>query len=58
VIFHNRGNGRFQMHVVGCLPTHDAKIGDISGNGLPDIVGKPYHPGKQVDLWLNHSNHP
>ena len=55
VIFHNEGGGQFRMYVVGNLPTHDAKIGDISRNGLPDIVGKPYSPGNQVDLWLNRS---
>jgi len=55
VIFHNQGNGRFRMYVIGHLPTHQATVGDISGNGLPDIVGKPYLPGNHVDLWLNHS---
>lgn len=55
IIFHNQGSGRFAMVVIDHLPTHDAKVGDISGNGLPDIVGKPYSPRNQVDLWLNRS---
>jgi len=56
VIFRNQGGGKFEMEVVGNLPTHGATVGDISGNGLPDIVGKPYDSGKdRVDLWLNRS---
>lgn len=55
IVYLNQGGGRFEPVVVGNLPTHDAKVADISGNGLPDIVGKPYHPNNQVDLWLNRS---
>ncbi len=32
---------------------HDiALLEDLTGNGLPDIVGKPYHPERHIDLWL------
>jgi len=54
VVYRNYGGGRFEMEVVANLPTHGAKAGDITGNGLPDIVGKPFDSGKdQVDLWIN-----
>ncbi|MGC9347431.1 MAG: FG-GAP repeat domain-containing protein [Anaerolineae bacterium] len=53
VIFYNRGDGLFTPVIIGQLATHDAKVGDISGNGRPDIVGKPYSPENRVDLWLN-----
>ena len=54
VVFRNQGGGRFTPVVVGHLPTHAARIVDLNGNGLPDIVGKPYDAGRdQVDLLLN-----
>ncbi|MBN1673008.1 MAG: VCBS repeat-containing protein [Kiritimatiellae bacterium] len=54
IVFRNRGGAAFDMHVIGNLATHCAKVGDITGSGLPDIVGKPYNCGKdQVDLWVN-----
>jgi hypothetical protein len=56
VVFLNQGGGRFEMEVVGHLPTHGAKVGDMTGNGLPDIIGKPYDCGRdQVDLLINSS---
>jgi hypothetical protein len=54
VIFRNQGNGRFVMEVVGHYATHGAKVADLTGNGLLDIVGKPYDAGSdQVDLLIN-----
>lgn len=54
VVFRNRGNGRFTMDVVAHLPTHGAKAADMTGNGLPDIIGKPYDAGPpRIDLLLN-----
>lgn len=53
MVFCNLGEGQFHMQVVGNLATHDAKLGDVTGNGVPDIVGKPYSPGNQVDIWIN-----
>ena len=54
VVFRNLGNGNFAPEVVGNLAMHGGKAGDITGNGLPDIVGKPYDSGsEQVDLLIN-----
>lgn len=54
VIYRNQGGGQFKMEVVGHYPTHGAKVADITGNGLPDIIGKPYDSGSdQVDLLIN-----
>jgi len=53
-VFRNLGGGEFEMQVVAHLPTHGAKVADMTGNGLPDIVGKPYDSGRdQVDLLVN-----
>ena len=54
VVFRNSGDGSFEMQVVGHLPTHGAKVADITGDGLPDIIGKPYDAGRQqVDILFN-----
>ena len=54
VVFRNQGGGKFRMEVVAHLATHGAKVADMTGNGLPDIVGKPYDSGTdRVDLLIN-----
>ena len=54
VIFRNRGDGSFEMEVVAHLPTHGAKVADMTGDGRLDIVGKPFHAARdQIDLLLN-----
>ena len=54
VVFRNLGDGQFEMQVVGHYATHAARAGDLTGNGLPDIVGKPYDSGSdQVDVLIN-----
>ena len=35
------------------IPTHEAKVADLDGDGRPDIVGKPYDPQRHVDVWWN-----
>ncbi len=25
----------------------------VADHGLPDIVGKPYHPQRHIDVWFN-----
>jgi len=54
IIWHNLGGGAFEPVIVSRgVPTHEAKVGDVNGNGKPDIVGKPYKPGNWVDVWWN-----
>jgi hypothetical protein len=54
LVFENLGNEEFEQHVVTeGIGTHDAKVGTIGNGVLPSIIGKPYHPGNQVDLWRN-----
>jgi hypothetical protein len=56
VVFRNLGGGQFEMQVIGHYATHAARAGDLTGNGRPDIVGKPYDSGSdQVDLLINTS---
>jgi hypothetical protein len=54
VVYRNLGGGEFDMEVVGHFATHAACAGDLTGNGRPDIVGKPYDAGLDcVDLLIN-----
>lgn len=53
IVFQNLGGGEFEKVVVSeGIGTHDAKLGRIGTDRRPAIVGKPYKPGRQVDLWL------
>ena len=53
-LFRNEGEGRFEKSVVAeGVETHEAKAVDLSGNGLPDVVGKSYTPDHHVDVWHN-----
>ncbi|KPK59338.1 MAG: hypothetical protein AMK73_08690 [Planctomycetes bacterium SM23_32] len=50
----NRGSGEFEEVLVDeGRPTHGARAGLVGDSALPSIVGKPYDPGRCVDLWLN-----
>ena len=54
LIYYNRGGAQFQEEVIQRgVATHEAKVGDLTGNGLPDIVGKPYNPERHIDAWIN-----
>ncbi len=41
------GNGRND------IPTHEAKVGDLTGDGKPDIAGKPFQPESHIDVLFN-----
>lgn len=56
VVYENHGGGEFQPVVIQRgVPVHEAKCADLTGDGLPDIVGKPYQPERHVDVWWNES---
>ena len=53
-LFENQGDATFTRCLIGSgIPTHEAKVVDLSGNGRLDIVGKSYGPRHHVDIWLN-----
>lgn len=53
-IYRNAGDGTFEEVLVQeGIPTHEAKVADMTGNGLPDIVGKPFDPERHLDIWFN-----
>lgn len=54
LIFRNLGAGRFEEVLIARgIPTHEAKVGDLTGDGRADIVGKPYDPQRHIDVWFN-----
>ncbi|MEW6357251.1 MAG: VCBS repeat-containing protein [Planctomycetota bacterium] len=53
-IYLNRGDGAFEEVLISeGISTHEAKAADLTGNGLPDIVGKPYAESGRIDVWWN-----
>ena len=56
-IYRNRGGGGDfeEVLIQEGVPTHEAKVGDLTGNGRCDIIGKPYHPERHIDVWFNES---
>jgi len=56
-IYRNLGGGRFRETLVSQgVPTHHARAADLTGDGRPDIVGKPYDPERHLDLWVNQAD--
>lgn len=54
IIYLNHGGGEFEEIVIQRgIPTHEAKVGDLTGDGRPDIVGKPFQPESHIDVWFN-----
>jgi len=54
LIYLNDGNGFFtEFPVDSGKPTHEAKLIDLGNRGVSSIVGKPFYPSNQVDLWKN-----
>ena len=53
-VYQNQGSGDFEPVLIQeGVPVHEGKVGDLTGDGRPDIVGKPYHPDRHIDVWFN-----
>ncbi len=54
-IFYGDGQGNFRMSEVSSgIGTHEAKVGDLDGDGDIDIAGKPYNwDTPRADVWLS-----
>ncbi len=51
------GNGSFSTDVLSAandIGNHESKLGDLNGDGRPDIIQKPFMKGiPRLDIWLN-----
>ena len=56
-ILYGDGKGNFTKEVVHALTdigNHESKIGDVNGDGRPDIIQKPFMKDiPRLDLWIN-----
>lgn len=53
ILYRNDGAGNFEPQMISRgIPIHQGKVGDLTGNGKPDIIGKPY-TNQHVDVWFN-----
>lgn len=54
LLFANHGDGTFERRRIKTpVPTHEAKVVDVDGDGHLDIIGKSYTPNHHVDVWYN-----
>ncbi len=53
MIYRNAESGFKQVVIDTEHPTHHARVIHLEGRPLPSIVGKPFEPRSQVDLWTN-----
>jgi hypothetical protein len=54
-IFYGDGAGNFEQADVAIgIGNHESKVGDLTGDGRLDILGKPYNwDTPRLDVWLN-----
>ena len=54
IVYLNLGGGEFEERIISRgVSVHQAKAADLTGNGLPDIVGKPYSEKGRINMWFN-----
>jgi hypothetical protein len=54
MVYENAGGGQFwNRSILSTSGTHNARVGDVNNDMMPDIVGKNYDGSKQVEVWLN-----
>lgn len=56
-IFYGDGKGSFSrelLYAANDIGNHESKVGDVDGDGRPDIIQKPFMKGiPRIDIWLN-----
>ena len=54
LVYQNFGGGlTWARATIATTGTHNARVGDVTGDLKPDIVGKNYDGSKDVDLWAD-----
>jgi hypothetical protein len=58
IVYENLGSDRWNRIILSRKGTHNARLGDIAGDGNLDIVGKNYTGDKVIELWQNLTSKP
>jgi len=55
-LFLGDGRGHFQKAEIATgYDNHESRVGDLDGDGRPDILDKPYSwDTPRIDIWINH----
>ncbi len=54
LVYRNAGGGlTWERKTLSTAGTHNARVGDVTGDKKPDIVGKNYDGSKDVEMWEN-----
>lgn len=54
MVYENLGDGNsWNRTVLSTSGTHNARVGDVNNDAMPDIVGKNYDGTKLVEVWIN-----
>lgn len=53
LLFANTGGAFTERTLAEGVPTHEAKLVDVDGDGRLDVIGKSYAPDAHVDIWYN-----
>ncbi len=53
-ILYGDGKGNFTRQLLNRgIGSHESKLGDLNGDGLPDILQKDFQHKERIDIWLN-----
>ncbi len=59
LVLYGDGRGRFQTQLISTgIGTHEGKLGDLDGDGDPDILQKDFQHAQRIDIWLNEGRAP
>jgi hypothetical protein len=54
MVYENTGGAvSWSRSILSTSGTHNARVGDVNDDLMPDIVGKNYDGTKQVEVWIN-----
>ena len=53
-VLYGDGQGNFRTEILSTgIGSHESKVGDLNGDGRPDILQKDFQHEQRIDIWLN-----